>query len=568
MTSSSKEKFKYPLVGLSLTVIIFSGSLSILLYLYNFGVFSQEDDLIALLKESRAISTFWISFKQATLSCIISFCLAIPIASTISRYHEWYIVSVLFAILGLVLVMPTTVAAVGILKVFGLNGWIANSLDYLSSGRLGWINVYGMHGLILAHVFFNLPLMVRVFVPIFLSFPKEHIFLGEQFQFSRLKYFWILEWPSIKKAAMSVNLLVFMLCFTSFSLVLMLGGGPKVTTFEVEIYSALRFDFNISKASVLALIQVLFVMSVVFALAFTGNGLSNNSQIYTPLGEKHKFYSKKVWRVSDKSNKNSLWSTLIDVIWLSPIVFIILFPFLAVLFSGFSESIFNVLSWQIFWVSFFNTLLIAFSSALLAITFGLILIHAKVKFTTQNLSGKNFFIGFIETSVLIYLAIPAIVLGTGLFVIFRQFVDVMALSWLILIMANVFLSLPFVVGLIEPKMVGLELKYKNLLGVMEIKGVKKFLAIILPGISFELGLALGLALCFSIGDLSVIALFGNNDFQTIPWLIYQTYGRYGLSDANALALILLVITFFFFFISQILVRKLCITLAKEVRLNA
>ena len=68
----------------------------------------------------------------------------------------------------------------------------------------------------------------------------------------------------------------------------------------------------------------------------------------------------------------------------------------------------------------------------------------------------------------------------------------------------------------------------------------------MPGISFELGLALGLALCFSIGDLSVIALFGNNDFQTIPWLIYQTYGRYGLSDANALALILLVVTFFFF----------------------
>ena len=65
-------------------------------------------------------------FKQATLShkllsrysnCII-----------IARHHEWRIVSVLFAILGLVLVMPTTVAAVGILKVFGLNGWVANSL--------------------------------------------------------------------------------------------------------------------------------------------------------------------------------------------------------------------------------------------------------------------------------------------------------------------------------------------------------------------------------------------------------------------------------------------------------
>ena len=67
--------------------------------------------------------------------------------------------------------------------------------------------------------------------------------------------------------------------------------------------------------------------------------------------------------------------------------------------------------------------------------------------------------------------------------IFRQFVDVMALSWLILIMANVFLS-SFCSGADEPKMVGLELKYKNLLE-QEIKGVKKFLAIILPGIALS-----------------------------------------------------------------------------------
>ena len=221
MTSSNNEKFKYP-CGLSLTVIIFSGSLSILLYLYNFGVFSQEDDLIALLKESRAISTFWISFKQATLSCIISFCLAIPIASIIARHHEWRIVSVLFAILGLVLVMPTTVAAVGILKVFGLNGWIANSLDYLSSGRLGWINVYEMHGLILAHVFFNLPLMVRVFVPIFLSFQRTYL-SGRTIPIFKAKIFLDIR-MAIYKGRSTVNLLVFMLCFTSFSLVLMLWG--------------------------------------------------------------------------------------------------------------------------------------------------------------------------------------------------------------------------------------------------------------------------------------------------------------------------------------------------------
>ena len=74
--------------------------------------------------------------------------------------------------------------------------------------------------------------------------------------------------------------------------------GAKSNYFEAK-YSALRFDFVLVK--LLALIQVFFVMSVVFALAFTGNGLSNNSQIYTP--SENISFIQKVWRVSDKSNK-------------------------------------------------------------------------------------------------------------------------------------------------------------------------------------------------------------------------------------------------------------------------
>ena len=155
------------------------------------------------------------------------------------------------------------------------------------------------------------------------------------------------------------------------------------------------------------------------------------------------------------------------------------------------------------------------------------------------------------------MAIPAIVLGTALFIVLRKFADVVALSWLILVLSNVFLCLPFVVRIIEPRLFSLESKHKTLYKSLGLVGAKKFFAVTLPGLNVELGLALGIALAFSVGDLSVIALFGSNDFQTIPWLIYQTAGRYGLSDANALALLLLVVTFFFFFCSKFLVQKVC-----------
>ncbi len=47
-------------------------------------------------------------------------------------------------------------------------------------------------------------------------------------------------------------LIVFLLCATSFTLVLTLGGGPSATTLEVAIYQALKLDFDPPRAVALA----------------------------------------------------------------------------------------------------------------------------------------------------------------------------------------------------------------------------------------------------------------------------------------------------------------------------
>src|SRR3546814_18278108 len=59
---------------------------------------------------------------------------------------------------------------------------------------------------------------------------------------------------------------VFMLCFTSFAVVLTLGGGPKATTLEVAVYQALRFDFDLGRAVTLALVQLLLCTAIVLAV--------------------------------------------------------------------------------------------------------------------------------------------------------------------------------------------------------------------------------------------------------------------------------------------------------------
>ncbi|TIW01612.1 MAG: thiamine/thiamine pyrophosphate ABC transporter permease ThiP, partial [Mesorhizobium sp.] len=66
--------------------------------------------------------------------------------------------------------------------------------------------------------------------------------------------FRLLEWPVLRAAMPGVAGLVFMLCITSFTIVLTLGGGPAATTLEVAIYQALRFDFDPARAVVLTLL--------------------------------------------------------------------------------------------------------------------------------------------------------------------------------------------------------------------------------------------------------------------------------------------------------------------------
>jgi thiamine transport system permease protein len=75
----------------------------------------------------------------------------------------------------------------------------------------------------------------------------------------------------VLRASLSgVAALVFMLCITSFTIVLLLGGGPRATTLEVAIYQALRFDFDPARAIALIGLQLALVTAAIFLITRLG----------------------------------------------------------------------------------------------------------------------------------------------------------------------------------------------------------------------------------------------------------------------------------------------------------
>ena len=187
--------------------------------------------------------TLW----QAALSTLLSIVPAILVARAFSRHPAFLGRGLLLRLFAVPLGLPAIVAALGMLALYGRAGFAADLADALGGGR--WPDIYGLSGILVAHVFFNLPLATRLVLESLEAVPADQWRLASQLGMGARASFRLVEWPAIRSALPGVAALVFMLCVTSFTLVLTLGGGPAATTLEVAIYQSLRFDFEPASVS-------------------------------------------------------------------------------------------------------------------------------------------------------------------------------------------------------------------------------------------------------------------------------------------------------------------------------
>jgi thiamine transport system permease protein len=154
------------------------------------------------------------------------------------------------------LVVPSIIAVYGIILLHGRQGYVSQLWHWLGGQPHSYI--YGLIGILLAHVFFNLPLATRILLQRLEAIQPETWRLSSQLGMTSKDLWRHIEWPYLKGVLPQLAAMIFALCFTSFAIVMTLGGGPKATTIEVAIFQAIRFDFDIAKAVYLSLLQIAF----------------------------------------------------------------------------------------------------------------------------------------------------------------------------------------------------------------------------------------------------------------------------------------------------------------------
>lgn len=454
--------------------------------------------------------TLW----QAALSATISAVLAVPVARALAR-RRFRGRGLLVTLLGAPFILPVIVAIMGLIAIFGRNGALNQGLDAMG---LPEFSIYGWHGVILAHVFFNLPLSVRLILQGWQAIPSERFRLAASLGFAPPDIARHLERPMLRATLPGVWLAVFLVCLTSFTVALALGGGPRATTVELAIYQAFRFDFDLGRAATLGLMQIALCVGALVAARWItipagfGAGMDATDGPPAPPG----------------------WRRFADIAVITTAATFLLWPLAAVITTGLPRI--PALPTEV-WDAAWRSVVMAVISALLTISACL-----AVALTIARGAGR-----WVEVAGMLPLIASPLVLGTGLFILLRGVASPQQMALPVTVAVNAAMALPFGLRALIPAAQALQADYGRLAASLDLRGWARLRFLVLPRLARPLGFAGGLAAALAMGDLGVITLFAS-DQPTLPLKLYQLMNSYRMADAAAASVLLMALSFALFWL--------------------
>lgn len=203
----------------------------------------------------RASSVLGFTFYQALLSTLLTLVLGLPAAFLFARY-EFPGKALLRSLTAIPFMLPTVVVAAGFTALLGPRGWLNVVLMAVFGLETPPITFVGSLGAILtAHVFYNTTIVIRLVGNALAHLDPRLEQAARSLGADSRRVFWRVTLPLLRPPLLAAALLVFLFDFTSFGVILLLGG-PQFSTLEVEIYlRAIQF-FDLPLAAFLSFIQL------------------------------------------------------------------------------------------------------------------------------------------------------------------------------------------------------------------------------------------------------------------------------------------------------------------------
>jgi thiamine transport system permease protein len=445
---------------------------------------------------------------QAGLSALLSVALAVPVARALAR-RAFPGRRLLILLMGAPFVLPSLVAVAAILAVFGRAGLVNQGLAVLG---LPPVSPYGLQGVVMAHVFFNLPLAVRLILQGWARVPAEHLRLAEALGLPGSARFRLIEAPMLARILPGALAVVFLICLTSFAVALVLGGGPRATTLELAIWQAFRFDFDLGRAAALGLVQTglgLAALALVAAVWRPGPALGGLDRV-PPAGPRG-------------------LARGLDALWIGAAAGFLVVPLAMVVVAGAPHL--PGLPAPV-WAAAGRSLVVAGLTVAMLAALGAALVLAAV---LAPRGGRLF-----EAAGIAGLAASPLVIGTGLFIWIRPLADPAAVALPVVAAVNAAMALPFLIRAALPAAQAALADHGRLAAALGLSASGLVRHVLWPRVRRPAGYGLALGAALAAGDLGAIALFAPGaQGETLPLALARLMGAYRTAEAAGAALLLM-----------------------------
>lgn len=481
----------------------------------------------------------WFTTWQAALSTLLTLLLGLPAAYVYSHF-EFTGKRLLRVLTTLPFILPTVVAVAGFTALIGPRGLLNLGLMRL----LGLTNppvifMNTLWGILLVHVFYNTTIVLRVVGSAWSQLDPRWEGTARVLGASPRQALSKVTLPLLRPSILTAALLVFLFDFTSFGVILMVGG-PYFATLEVAIYQQTMSLFNLPLAGLLAVTQLLctFVITWIYGKA--------NGERRIPLIPK--LTSESLHRAGTTAEKAAIFvmNLLLVLLLVLPLMALVVRSFLTLqadasvwgsYTTGFTihnyTQLFQNTSQSYFYVppaaAALNSILFALATTFFSLVIGTLAVYAMY----NNSRSRR----WLDALITLPLGASAVTLGLGFVLTFDKAPFDVAHFPLLIPIAHSLVATPFVVRTLQPVLNSIPASLRQAAGVLGASPAKVWRNVDVPLLRRSLLVAAIFAFTISLGEFGATSFLARPETPTLPVAIYRFISMPGESNyGQALAM--------------------------------
>lgn len=478
---------------------------------------------------------------QALVSTLVSVAIGLPGAYLLATYR-FKGKGIIKAICTIPFVLPSILVVLGFVIFYGNNGLVNQMLMGIFNSNEPPLRIlYTFAAVILAHAFYNFPIALGLISSFWEQLPSRYNHAAMTMGAKRWTIFRTVTLPRLIPAILSASTLIFLFCFSSFAILLVLGGGPQFSTLEVEIYRRARMTLDMEGAAALSILSIAVTLILVAAHIWTQKMMAHQEDIE---------------RIDERRLERRPSSFLGRFAVISYLIFSVVFvlgPLVGIMYRSFMAPVSRSgdmafsLRWyrQLFGIdevagsalgtagsALLLSIVIAVVTSIISLTIGTML-SARLR-KSGNRSALS-----MEIYAMLPMAVSSVIVGLGYYLVSTAIVGSRSMNVILVVLAHVVITSPFVLRSLLPEYRKIPFSYTQASLTLGATVSQTFWKVEVPLLRSAMATGAAFAFAISMGEINATLVLADSSIVTVPIVMYRLIGSYNFAGACALGTILI-----------------------------